>query len=90
MSQLSLDTSSKAEEIQINILRSMSIVEKLRLAEQLNQTRDRLAFYGLRKRFPDASNRELQRRFFDIKLGYELANKVYGSIEQWCNNEIIE
>ncbi|WP_110520360.1 hypothetical protein [Herpetosiphon llansteffanensis] len=90
MSQLSLDTSAKAEEIQIKLLRSMSIVEKLRLAEQLNQTRDRLAFYGLRKRFPHANNHELQRRFFDIKLGYELAHKVYGSIEQWCNNEIIE
>lgn len=83
MPTLTRDTTAQAEAIQVAILRRMPAWQKVALAAQLNQRTEDLARRGLRKRYPQASERELQRRLFDLKLGPALALTVYGPLDQW-------
>lgn len=83
MALLSADTSPTAEAHQLAILRAMPGWKKLALAMELNAARDHLARQGLRRRYPSASDREIQRRLLDLKLGPERAAIVYGPLAAW-------
>ena len=72
------DTSTDAERVQIEILRSMPSWRKLRLWNDLNMGMRQVALSGLRERFPTASPEELRRRLATLLLGPELATKAYG------------
>jgi hypothetical protein len=72
------DTSTDAERVQIEILRSMPSWRKLRLWNDLNMGMRQVALSGLRERFPNASSEELRRRLATLLLGPELATKAYG------------
>lgn len=80
MPTLSRDTSSEAERLQIALLRETPIWRKLQMMSELNHAVRELALGGLRRRFPNASPAELQRRLADLWLGPELAEKVYGPL----------
>lgn len=64
----------------IKLLRETPAWRRLQLAEQMSRTARELAWAGLQKRYPNASEAELKRRFADIHLGPELARKVYGEV----------
>jgi hypothetical protein len=49
---------------------------------QMNATVRLLALSGLRSRYPNDSPARLRRRLADILLGQELADKVYGALEE--------
>jgi hypothetical protein len=53
------------------------MAEKARLITAASQAADRLALAGIHARHPHASDRELFLRLAVLKLGLELAIKVY-------------
>jgi hypothetical protein len=77
---LSLDTDPEAERVQLEILRRMPPWRKMELVDDAIQTSRALAMAGLRSRHPEATPEELQRRFFGLWLGEELATLVYGPL----------
>jgi len=72
------DTHPTAESVQIEILRSMTGAERLRVLNDLIVTGRILSMSCLRDRFPQAGPEELRRRLATLLLGSELATKVYG------------
>ena len=75
------DTSPEAAEIQREIYRNMSAERKLELVEDANHTARELALAGLAQRYPDDPPELLHRRLFDLVLGSELAERVYGPLK---------
>jgi len=71
------DTTPQAEAKLIELLRQKSSLEKLRMVNQLNAGVRTLAMSGLRLRFPGATEQELKYKFAELRLGPELARKVY-------------
>jgi hypothetical protein len=80
MSALTSDTHPKMEALQIQLWRRASPTRKMHMLAQLNASARALALAGLRSRYPQASETEMQRRLADLLLGEELARKVYGEI----------
>lgn len=74
------DTDPQAETVLVALLRQAAPARKLAMVGELNATVRTLAQAGLRQRFPNASNAELQRRLADLLLGADLATQVYGPI----------
>jgi hypothetical protein len=72
------DTSLAAQRFLSQRLRAMPGWRKLALVGALNRTLDQLALSGLRQRYPQATPMELRRHLADIKLGPDLARRVYG------------
>jgi len=63
-------------------LREMTPGERLAQAIALTETVRELAWAGVRRRHPNASDDEVRRRFAVITLGKELAEKVYAPLEE--------
>jgi hypothetical protein len=82
MTRLFADTHPDAEKVLLRIYREMSSADKFSLLVQMNKMARTLALQGLRERFLHASEAELERRLMDIVLGEELAEKVYGPIQE--------
>jgi hypothetical protein len=82
MSTLSSDTDPAVEQVQIRIWRALPPWRKLELVAQMNATVRTLALTGLAQRYPKASAAELTRRLAGLRLGDELATRVYGVLEE--------
>ncbi len=82
MSQLFPDTRPEAEQVLFDLLGQTPSWRKLEMVDQLNQAVRALALAGLRERYPHASPRELRRHLADLLLGPELAERVYGPVEE--------
>lgn len=80
--EMNLDTSPEAEAVLFRLWREAPAWRKLEMMEDLNRTARQLALVGLRRRFPEASPTELQRRLAAMLLGEELAARVYGPIPE--------
>ena len=76
------DTTPDAEAVQLEIWRKMSPRRKLQLMEDANRTARKMALAGLRLRHPDAGEQELFRRLMDLTLGAELAERVFGTLQE--------
>ena len=72
------DTHPDAERVQMEGLRALSPWRKIELACELTESARKVSLAGLRGRFPNASEQELQRRLATLCLGADLAAKVYG------------
>ena len=70
------DTSPAAEEVQLRLLREASPARRVQLALSLSQTCAELARAALRRRWPDASEREIRLRFAEVHYGEDLAERV--------------
>lgn len=81
MSTLSRDTSPEMENLQIDLLRQMPPWRKMQIVAGLNEMVRSLATQGLRRRYPEATREEIQRRLADILLGPALAAEVYGPLD---------
>jgi hypothetical protein len=79
---LSADTDAESERHQIDRWRGMSPVEKLRVVVELSATADTMALAGIRLRHPGAAAREQFLRLASLKLGRDLAQRVYPEIAQ--------
>ena len=68
-----------AERVQFECYRAMSPQEKLEIILDLCAAGRELTLTGLRMRHPGASDAELELREACLRLGPELARKVYGT-----------
>ncbi len=74
----SSDTSEEADRIQFEMLRQMSPQARLALMTELTLSAQRLAFAGLRSRYPNASDDDIWLRLAARRLGHETVRKIYG------------
>jgi hypothetical protein len=74
------DTSAEAEEILFAYWRAAPIWEKWQRMTELTREARLIALAGLRRRYPEATEKELRRRLADLILGPELAARVYGPL----------
>jgi hypothetical protein len=71
------DTSEQAGRLQIELWRRMSPGQKLQLASGLTRASRAFCLAGIRRRHPEASEKEVMLRFALITLGPELTEKAY-------------
>ena len=76
------DTSLEVERMQIELMRAAPAWRKVELAGQMFDSMKLLARAGLRQRYPQADETELQRRLADLLLGPALGERVFGPLEQ--------
>lgn len=74
----SSDTSIAAERVQFDAYRGLAPAEKLALILDLCETGRELTLAGVRIRHPHATLEELELRATGLRLGAELARRVYG------------
>jgi hypothetical protein len=79
---LSADTAPDIEEAQVRGWRDMSPIEKARLITGLCQTAELLSLAGIRHRYPTASPHDWFLRLAILKLGRDLAQRVYPGISE--------
>jgi hypothetical protein len=72
------DTSPEAWKVYIDLYRQVSPAEKIRRAMSITKTCNLLAEAGLRRRYPEADDREIFLRRVRLTLGKELFQKAYG------------
>ena len=73
------DTSAAAQAIQDALLRRASPAEKLAHVGRLSRMVDQLAMAGLRQRHASVDDRMIRYRRAELRLGRELAARVYGT-----------
>lgn len=74
------DTSPEAAERQLAIWRTMPVRDKARLIASLSYAVDQMALAGIKQRHPEASRREQLLRLAILKLGLDLAQRVYPDV----------
>lgn len=72
----SSDTSPEAERVQIELLRKAGVARRIELTFSLTQGAIELSRQGMRRRYPHASEEELDLLFVELNYGKELANCV--------------
>ena len=77
-SNLPNDTHPAMEQKMIELLRQMSPAQKIQRVRSLNQTLELLALADVRRRYPDADERECFLRVASRRLSPELMRKAYG------------
>jgi hypothetical protein len=82
MTTLSPDTHPEIERIQLELLRQMPPWRKLELVADMTEAVRTLALAGLRQRHPGDTLEQHRRRLADLLLGPELAERVYGPIQE--------
>lgn len=77
MKTLSSDTSLKAEQVHINLIRKASISKRLRAVNSLVRTTRRLSWRAVSERYPDQTEQVLVERYVSLLYGDEsLARRV--------------
>jgi hypothetical protein len=74
------DTSPEAWKVFLDIHRTLSPSEKIRRAYELSESLRRLSAQGMRRRYPDAGNREIFLRVTRQRLGSDLFTRAYGDV----------
>jgi hypothetical protein len=77
MAVLAVDTSAHIEQRQVESWRRLSPLERLRLVSQTTRAVTSLSLAGIRRRYPQASERECFLRLAAILLGVAVARRVY-------------
>jgi hypothetical protein len=78
----SRDTTADIDRWQLAEAWSAPAWRKLRMAAELSQLTRDLALSGLRRRHPDADEREIRCRFASLLFGSELASRLCGRVEE--------
>ena len=76
MGPLARDTHRAAEDAQIEILRTLPPWRKLELLADCCESNRALLEAGLRSRFPDSSDAEIERMLLELILGDETAARI--------------
>jgi len=74
----STETSAAARSVQVELLRRMSPMERLRRMTELTLAVQQIAFAELRRRHPQAPDDELWLRLAVRRLGRDVVRTVYG------------
>ena len=78
MKPLSPDTTPEAQQMQFELMRRTPVWKRLALTCELIQTTRQLMLIDLRRRFPQASEEELRRRFIARILTRDEVISAYG------------
>lgn len=78
MKTQSPDTHPEIEQILIEAYRCMTPAEKFRRIEGMNRTMEMLAMADIKRRYPDASERECLLRVASRRIPAELMRKAFG------------
>ena len=78
MKPLSLDTSIDAQQMHYELMRRVPAWKRLALAFELTEATRQLVLADILHRFPDASDREIRRRFIARVLSREDVISAYG------------
>ena len=73
------DSTPDTEALLTELEREAPAWRKLELMQSLNRWVLELSLAGIRRRNPEATEKELRRLLADIMLGAELATRVYGT-----------
>jgi hypothetical protein len=73
-----MDTSAEADRVYFELLGRMTPQEKLQRAVDLTLAVQRVAFEGLRLRYPNATDDEIWLRLAARRLGREKVLEIYG------------
>jgi hypothetical protein len=71
-----LDTSPEAWRVQLESIRRMTPTQRLELVGGLNALVRELTLAGIRHRMPGAPEAEIEREYFRLMLGRDLADRV--------------
>lgn len=74
------DTDPSAARLQESLLRALPEQQRAEIARGLTLSVQRLAFAGMRARFPSASDDEIWLRLAVHRLGAEMVRKAYGRL----------
>jgi len=74
---LASDTSLAAERAQVESWRRMSPIDKLRAVTEISRAAQELSLAGIRLRHPEAPDAECMLRLAVLKLGREVACRIY-------------
>lgn len=74
------DTDPHVRELQDTRLREMSELERAEIATGLTLSVQKLAFVGMRERFPQALDDEIWLRLAVSRLGPDMVRRVYGRL----------
>ena len=77
MAVLSSDTTADIEQRQVEAWRRLSSVERSRLVSDTTRAVMALSLAGIRRRYPQASDRECFLRLAAIRLGVDTTLQVY-------------
>ena len=77
MAVLSVDTTADIEQRQVEAWRRLSPVERLRLVTDTTRAVMDLSLAGIRRRHPQASERECFLRLAAIRLGVNTTRQIY-------------
>jgi hypothetical protein len=78
MKPLSPDTTPEAQQMLFDLMRRTPAWKRLKLTCEIVQTTRKLMLADLRRRFPEAGEEELRRRFIARVLTREEALRAYG------------
>lgn len=82
MAVLAADTTADVEQRQVDSWRRLSTVERLRLVSDTTRAVVNLSLAGIRRRHPQASERECFLRLAAILLGVDTARRIYPEARQ--------
>lgn len=74
------DTTNEGEAVRLRALRAMSPTRRLTMALGWSQSVREMSQAGLRRQFPNVTERELHRLMAERVLGTDLACKAYGPL----------
>jgi hypothetical protein len=74
------DTSSRARQVQIEVLRRLTPTQKLALVDDACRLTRISLVAGLRQRHPGACDAEIERRLMGLLLGEDLAAAAFGPL----------
>lgn len=72
------DTTKDAARLQLELLRAMTPEERFRRTSELTMMIQEVAFAGMKRRHPDASDDEIWLRLAIDRLGTDVVKKIYG------------
>lgn len=72
------DTSPEADQVQFDLLRAMTPVQRAERMSALTLAVQQLAYAGIKQRYPEASDEETWLRLAAQRLGHDTIRTVYG------------
>ncbi len=76
MSTQARDTRPEAERVQIELLRKATVERRLELGLSLCQQVSEIAYAGIKRANPSASQKEIELLFVEANYGRSIANRV--------------
>jgi hypothetical protein len=77
----SLDTDPQAEHVQIELIRRLSVAQRISLVRSLSRTTMFLSRRAIQRANPSMSEREVDLAFVELHYGKELAGRLRSYIE---------